>query len=112
MKSISRSYRGMQNTNTQLPDITRKEQVILSLLISRGQNEQYGLELVKESDGQLKKGTVYVLLQRLEEKGFVESKKEKRIEGARGLPRRLYKITATGKYQLNAIFNLAAPVFA
>ena len=31
----------------------------------------YGLELVTESEGALKRGTVYVTLGRLEEKGYV-----------------------------------------
>jgi len=87
------------------PKITQKEQLILSLLISKGNKEQFGLELVNTSQGQLKKGTVYVLLQRLEEKGFIKSRKEKQQEGARGLPKRLYTISAEGKHALDQVIS-------
>ena len=59
--------------------------------------ERYGLELVDASDGALKRGSVYVLLARMEEKGFVESWQEERSPGARGLPRRLYRATRYGR---------------
>ena len=42
--------------------------MILALLDSQ---ERYGLELVQLSDGQLKRGTVYVTLQRMEAKGLI-----------------------------------------
>ena len=56
----------------------------------------YGLELVAGSSGQLKRGTVYVTLGRMEAKGYVESEVEPRRVGAVGLPRRLYRPTAFG----------------
>ena len=58
--------------------------------------ERYGLELVDASDGALKRGSVYVILARMEEKGFVESRQEDRTPGASGLPRRLYRATPYG----------------
>lgn len=55
----------------------------------------YGLEMIEQSS-RLKRGTIYVTLGRMEEKGFIESRKEKVRPGARGLPRRLYKPAAHG----------------
>ena len=69
------------------------EAVLLDLL---GDGERFGLELVATSEGRVKRGSVYVLLSRMEAKGFVESRQEERAPGAIGLPRRLYKTTPYG----------------
>jgi len=69
------------------------EGLILELLTN---SEMYGLQLVKASGGRLKRGTVYVTLGRMEEKGYVESRPEARHVGAIGLPRRLYRPTGLG----------------
>jgi DNA-binding PadR family transcriptional regulator len=69
------------------------ESLIIELLRGR---EHYGLELVDASDGALKRGSVYVILSRMETKGFVESRQEERPAGAIGLPRRLYRATDYG----------------
>ena len=79
--------------------LSSKEAQILEAL--RGQ-EMFGLQLVQTSQGQLKRGTVYVTLGRMQEKGFVESRLEERQAGAIGLPRRLYRATAFGVRVLNA----------
>jgi DNA-binding PadR family transcriptional regulator len=75
-------------------NLTKKEALILQQLVSAGSAELYGLEMVRESAGELKLGSIYVTLGRLEDKGFVESHKEKNPEQV--VPRRLYKITSTG----------------
>jgi PadR family transcriptional regulator len=77
-----------------IPRISRIEQRILELLVSDG--ELFGLQLVERSDGAVKRGTVYVTLGRMQEKGYVESRIEPRARGAIGLPRRLYRPTAYG----------------
>ena len=41
----------------------------------------------------MKRGTVYVTLGRMQEKGYLESRQEPLPEGAIGLPRRLYRPT-------------------
>jgi PadR family transcriptional regulator len=74
--------------------LSGKETVILDLLAERG--EMYGLELVEASGGRLKRGTVYVTLGRMEDKGYLESHAEERRPGAIGLPRRLYRPTPLG----------------
>lgn len=77
------------------------EMLILSLLLEKGASESYGLDLVERSEGQLKKGSIYVTLGRMEDKGFISSRKEELRPGARGLPRRLYRITALGQSMVN-----------
>lgn len=78
--------------DTPLPSPT--EYQIMQLLIARG--ERYGLQLVKDSDGKLKRGTVYVTLGRMEDKGLVESREEESTPDYIGIPRRLYKVTGLG----------------
>src|SRR5207253_3377248 len=48
--------------------LPRKERLILELLASEG--PMYGLQLVEQSGGGLKRGTVYVTLGRMEAKGL------------------------------------------
>ena len=81
-------------TDPRLPSMSRTESLVLDLLRGR---ERYGLELVDASRGSLKRGSVYVILARMEEKGFVESRQEERESGASGLPRRLYRATPYGR---------------
>jgi DNA-binding PadR family transcriptional regulator len=57
----------------------------------------YGLELVAASKGELKRGTVYVTLGRMEQKGYITSRLEDEPPAAGGLPRRLYQPTTFGR---------------
>ena len=91
-----------------LPRLSGAEHRILELLASDG--ELYGLQLVERSQGRLKRGTVYVTLQRMEDKGLVESRLESRDPPLPGLPRRLYRPTRSGLALLRAI-ELAAAAF-
>lgn len=88
-----------------LPSLPRKERLILDLLISAG--PLYGLQLVKLSDGTLKRGTVYATLARMEAKGYLESEQESLPTGAIGLPRRIYRPTTLGKRVRRAWVALA-----
>lgn len=83
----------------QLP--SKAELLILNLLNELG--ESYGLALVKESGGLLKRGTVYVTLFRMEEKGYVTSSEEALTPDYIGIPRRLYKLTSLGRRALRAV---------
>jgi DNA-binding PadR family transcriptional regulator len=56
---------------------------------------------MEASEGRLKRGTVYVTLGRMEEKGFVKSH-TKQETAHPGLPRPIYKITAMGERALTA----------
>ncbi len=78
-----------------LPTVSGKEALILELLAAAG--ERYGLELVEASGGRLKRGTVYVTLGRMEDKGYVASAQEARSPGAISLPRRMYRLTPLGR---------------
>jgi DNA-binding PadR family transcriptional regulator len=88
-----------------LPSISATESLILDLLEP---GERFGLELVEASAGHLKRGSIYVTLGRMEEKGFVQSRQEERSPGAIGLPRRLYTATAYGLKVRDAYRELRA----
>lgn len=60
------------------------------------ERDLFGLQIVERSGGSVKRGTVYVTLGRMEDKGYVESCTEPPAPGAIGLPRRLYRPTAFG----------------
>lgn len=77
--------------NEQLPKFSGTERQIIELLAAH--DELFGLQMVELSDGRLKRGTVYVTLGRMQEKGFIESRQEAQPAGAIGLPRRLYRPT-------------------
>jgi len=77
-----------------------KERLILETLVARG--PMFGLALVDQSGGTLKRGTVYVTLGRLENKGLVASEQEPLHPGAIGLPRRIYRVTGLGERVLKA----------
>lgn len=70
---------------------------ILDLLRSRG--SLYGLEMVKLSDGKLKRGAIYVTLSRLEDRGWLSSQREESFNGDRSI-KRLYKLTGEGRRAL------------
>lgn len=78
------------------PSLSPKEFLILQMLVANG--EQYGLQMVRASEGQLKRGTIYVTLNRMEDKGFITSYKEDRPPDQAGMARRRYRITGLGEY--------------
>jgi DNA-binding PadR family transcriptional regulator len=80
--------------------LSSKESLILELLIDGG--ERYGLQLVASSKRRLKRGTVYVTLGRMEEKGYISSRLEDAPAEMGGMPRRLYQPTALGRRVLAA----------
>ena len=75
------------------PRLSQKEYLILDLL--RSGSERFGLEMVKESNGALKRGTIYVTLTRMVDKGYLTSRQEDSPNDP-GIPRRLYMITGEG----------------
>src|SRR5688572_12265804 len=84
-----------------LAPMNRKELLILELL-ARAKKPLYGLELVEQSGGKLKRGLIYVTLNRLEESGHVTSKPEEvfsyqPLGSPITIPRRLYQITSSGR---------------
>ncbi len=93
--------------------LSAKESLILELLVA--EQELYGLQLVAASKRKLKRGTVYVTLGRMEDKGYVSSRLEDAPAEAGGLPRRIYQPTALGRRVLAAWTSAAThlmPEFA
>lgn len=82
---------------TRVPTLSGKEALILGLLLKAPSGETYGLELVGHSSNMLKRGTVYVTLNRMEDKGYIESRQEERQANISGAPRRLYRVTGYGE---------------
>ena len=74
--------------------LSPKELLVLELLRKQ---DSYGLQLVAASSGRLKRGTVYVTLGRMEEKGYITSNPEPAPSNAGGLPRRIYAATPLGR---------------
>ena len=56
----------------------------------------YGLDIVRRSGGSLRRGTVYVTLSRMEDRGLVEGL---RVAQDHGLPRRAYRVTHEGRQE-------------
>jgi DNA-binding PadR family transcriptional regulator len=87
-----------QTTQTTLPRLSNLERTILEQL--QQTQELFGLQLAER--GELKRGTVYVTLARMAEKGYVASRQEIAPPGAIGLPRRWYRATEYGRRVLGA----------
>jgi PadR family transcriptional regulator PadR len=86
----------MSPRRAQPPRLSPKESLIVELLLR--DTELYGLQLVAASRGRLKRGTVYVTLGRMEDKGFITSREEAPPADEGGLPRRVYRATALGRH--------------
>lgn len=64
----------------------------MDMLVNRG--EMFGLEMVNASSGDLKRGTIYVTLQRMMDKGYLDSGQDSRTGSAN---RPVYKPTRLGE---------------
>jgi DNA-binding PadR family transcriptional regulator len=105
-----------------VPTLSQKEATILSVLLADPGREMYGLQILEESRGLLKRGTLYVTLQRMEEKRVLESKQEPRSRPEVGIPRRVYSVTGLGAlafdqykeahHTLSDLISVGAAVFA
>lgn len=96
MLRAKKTKRESEVPGTGLPSVSRKELLILEMLIE-SKRQLYGLEMAEASNGALKRGTIYVTLQRMQEKGFVDSNPEPRTAPEIGIPRRLYSVTGYGE---------------
>ncbi|MFQ6128997.1 MAG: PadR family transcriptional regulator [Thermoplasmata archaeon] len=83
----------------------KKGSVQLCLLALLRDERKYGFQIVKElrelSEGffDLKEGTLYPALRRLEKKGYLLSEW---VERERGIPRKYYELTEDGRKALDA----------
>ncbi len=75
------------------PTLALVETVALGLLVRRPWS--YGIDLIAASSGRLRRGTVYVLLHQMEERGLVVSAEDPSEDGR--LPRRRYAASKTGE---------------
>ena len=69
------------------------------LLLASG-GEQYGLQLIANSGGKLRRGLIYITLELMEDRGLIESRPEDVGDGERptsSLRRRLYRLTEAGR---------------
>jgi PadR family transcriptional regulator, regulatory protein PadR len=89
----------------EFPKLSSKEMKALEMLIHNG--EMFGLEMVEASEGELKRGTIYVTLSRMSDKGYIESREEPRTAPEIGIPRRKYWATGLGEgvYKANVRAN-------
>ena len=98
----------MTERSRPIPRLSATERLILEFI---REGEFFGLQLVDRSAGALKRGTVYVTLGRMQDKGYVSSRTEPLPPGAIGLPRRWYRPTPFGLRVLDA-WTMAAQAFA
>jgi DNA-binding PadR family transcriptional regulator len=82
--------------------LSKTEAMILQIMSDNGFKERYGLELLKLSDGKIKRGTIYTTLQRMEDKGFVTSRHAEKPDDVSGIRKKLYEVTGTGQRALQA----------
>lgn len=87
-------------------NVSPKERLILDMLCDA--RELYGTEFIDRSEGQLVRGTLYVMLHKLTKKGLVSARNVEKPEGAIGPQRRYYRITAEGRRVAKRIAELEA----
>jgi PadR family transcriptional regulator, regulatory protein PadR len=88
-----------RNTSSQI-------RAVLAALIERPQQWRYGLELARETD--LKSGTLYPLLIRLADDGYLESRWMEPEKPGRP-PRHAYRLNAKGVAFAHASFASTTP---
>jgi DNA-binding PadR family transcriptional regulator len=76
----------------------RKEQTVLQILEQRP--DAFGVDIVLWSNGALERGTVYVTLAWLQDRGLIESSFE-RITPPGLIPRRQYRLTESGHHSIH-----------
>lgn len=72
------------------------------MALLREKGESYGLQLVEQAGGQLSRGGIYVILGRMEEKGFLDTRSVPPPPERGGLPRRMYRLSGLGERALQA----------
>lgn len=95
-----------------IPRLSSKERLVLELLMNKSTSEMYGLEFVDMSGNRLKRGTIYVTLSRMEEKGFLTSRQENEDRTRPGIPRRLYRPTGYGMRVYSAWAEVRKELFS
>ncbi|RQV98724.1 PadR family transcriptional regulator [bacterium] len=97
-----------QSNMDELRSELKRGTIEMILLILLSNKEMYGYQLVSELEKrggalfQVKEGTLYPVLYRLEDKGFIESYRD---IPERGVPRKYYKLTKSGVSYLQALLS-------
>ena len=78
---------------TRAPNISRQTVSVLAALLAQPQAWRYGYDLSKETG--LKSGTLYPLLMRLSDQGYLEAEWRQPLQPGRPA-RHAYRLTATG----------------
>ena len=94
-----------------LPKLTKTERLILEQLVAHPAGK-YGLEIVKDSSGSIRRGSVYVLLERMTDRKLVKVDPGKSSPATGGLPRPVYSPTGLGMKVLSAYQLLEANLTA
>jgi PadR family transcriptional regulator, regulatory protein PadR len=100
----------MGNTNIQL------KKGVIEILIMKllSQEKMYGYQLLQELDKKsegvfkMKEGTLYPVLYRLEDNGFISSiweEPDRSSPDKRPMPRKYYQITTDGRKELNNLIS-------
>src|SRR5262245_8885299 len=84
------------------PNRSRQTLGILALLLRSPQRWRYGYDLARETG--LGSGSLYPILTRLSECGWLESRWEDAPAGGRP-PRPLYRLTAAGRTEARAVLD-------
>ncbi len=89
---------------TNKPRLTTQTLKVLAILMSRTQDEVSGAEIARST--KLSSGTLYPILARLEEAGWVESRWETEDPRKLGRPRRrFYQATGVGMREARSAFR-------
>ncbi len=90
----------------------KRGSIQLCLLALLAKDEKYGFQILHElrerSNGffDLKEGTLYPALRRLEERAFVESRWRDPAPGEGGIPRKYYRLTDRGRRALREALTI------
>lgn len=72
--------------------LSGKEEVVLDIL---RHEEMYGLEILKKSNGDLRRGGMYTLFSRMEDRGLISGRRVP-SDHPHGSPKRVYRATKGG----------------
>lgn len=94
-KAFSRGKQGVDNWPSRnkyvLMTLSSKQELVIDML---RHGRMYGLDMIKKSGGNLKRGSVYLTLSAMEAEGLIEG--ETVPSEPPLMPRRLYRVTENG----------------
>jgi len=77
--------------------LTQMEIIILRLLANNKTGELHAFKMIKLSQGRLLPGSVYTILSKMEEKGYILARKEELEANDFRMPRKFYRLSEAGK---------------